>query len=49
MRSDVSVYDIEDASKKLEAAFKETEHRLDTVGEKVDSALAESVKQKGNY
>ena len=46
MRSDMSV---EHASKQLEVAFKETETRLDTVGEKVDSALAECEKQKGNY
>ena len=39
----------EDASKHLEVVFKETENRLDKVGEKVDSALAECEKQKGNY
>ena len=31
---------LEDASKRLEVAFKDTESRLDAVGKKVDSALA---------
>ena len=30
---------LEDASKRLEVAFKDTENRLDAVGKKVDSAL----------
>ena len=44
MKRDIS---LEDASKRLEVAFKETEKRLDVVGEKVDAALIDSEKQKG--
>lgn len=45
MKRDIS---LEDASKRLEVAFKETEKRLDVVGEKVDAALIDSEKQKGS-
>ena len=44
MKSEMS---LEEASKRLEVAFKETENRLDIVGEKVDSALVDCEKQKG--
>ena len=46
MKSEMS---LEEASKRLEVAFKHTENRLDIVGEKVDSALVDCEKQKGRY
>ena len=44
MNSDLS---LEEASKRLEIAFKDTENRLDIIGEKVDSALIDSQKATG--
>ena len=44
MNSDLS---LEEASKRLEIAFKDTEHRLDAIGEKVDSALIDCQKETG--
>ena len=44
MNSDLS---LEEASKRLEIAFKDTENRLDIIGEKVDSALIDSQKGTG--
>ena len=44
MKSDMS---IEEASKRLEVTFKETERRLDVIGDKVDSALVDCENQKG--
>ena len=44
MNSDLS---LEEASKRLEIAFKDTENRLDKIGEKVDSALIDSQKGTG--
>ena len=41
---------LEDASKRLEVAFKDTENRLDAVGKKVDSALVGLTEhQNGKY
>lgn len=39
---------IEEASKRLEVTFKETERRLDVIGDKVDSALVDCENQKGS-
>jgi len=44
MNSELS---LEEASKRLEIAFKDTENRLDIIGEKVDSALIDSQKGTG--
>ena len=44
MNSDLS---LEEASRRLEIAFKDTENRLDVIGEKVDSALINCQKQTG--
>ena len=44
MNSDLS---LEEASKRLEIAFKDTESRLDVIGEKVDSVFINSQKDTG--
>ena len=44
MNSDLS---LEEASKRLEISFKDTESRLDVIGEKVDSVLQNCQKETG--
>jgi len=44
MNSDLS---LEEASKRLEISFKDTENRLDVIGEKVDSVLQNCQKETG--